>query len=450
MLIANRGEIAIRILRACKLLGLGTVAVFSDADRHALHVGWADEAYHLGPSMASQSYLNMRRIIAVAQKSGTDAIHPGYGFLSENARFARAVHDAGMIFIGPSPESIELMGNKSHARKFVSHLDIPTIAGSSGVVDSIDEALAIARKVGFPLLIKASAGGGGRGLRIVHTLDELASQFTAAQREAHGVFGDASVYLEKFLDRPRHVEVQILGDGKGAAIALGERECSLQRRHQKLVEEAPCTALDDRQRARLWDSAVRIGNSVNYRGAGTVEFLVQGRDYFFVEMNTRIQVEHPVTEWVTGLDLVKEQLLIATEWQCLSDIDWSIRGNAVECRINAENPDKDFVPSPGTVQNLTLPGGHGIRIDSALCEGNLIPPYYDSLIAKISSWGNTRHEALQRMSIALDEFSCQGINTTAPYLRELLSRQDVRDGMVDTQMITRLNEERRVKGPTIL
>ena len=430
-----------RVIRACKFSGIKTVAVFSDADKNSLHVEMADEAINIGPAQALKSYLNAEAILAAARKTGADAVHPGYGFLSENAVFARLATDAGLKFIGPSPEALELMGNKANARDFVRKLGVPTVSGSEGVVRSVVEAHRIGRAIGFPLLVKASAGGGGRGMRVIRTAETLEEEFVAAQREARVTFGDDSVYLEQFVDRPRHVEVQVLGDGEGNVIALGERDCSLQRRNQKLVEEAPCVALSSAQREALLDSAVTIGQAVNYEGAGTVEFLVERDRLYFIEMNTRIQVEHPVTEWVTGLDLVREQLLIASGSRRIADLDPRVTGNAIECRINAEDPSLDFFPSPGTVQHLRLPGGPGVRVDTALFEGYNVTPYYDSLVAKVVVWGGSRAEALQRMRVALDEFSCTGVKTTAQYLANVMDHPNVRQGLVDTQFLARLSAE---------
>lgn len=442
VLIANRGEIAVRVIRACKVLGLRTVAIYSDPDENALHVQLADEAYRVGPAPASASYLNIANIIDIARRSGADAVHPGYGFLSEKSAFARAVVEAGLVFVGPTPENIELMGDKANALKFVQSLGVPTIKGSGGVISHVKDALAVAQKVGLPLLIKAAAGGGGRGMRVVSRYEDLEKEFAVAQREARGAFGDDNVYLEQFLYRPRHVEVQILGDGTGSVTALGERDCSLQRRNQKLVEESPCIALSSDQRQRLLDSAAAVGRAVCYKGAGTVEFLVEGDHFYFIEMNTRIQVEHPVTEWVTGIDLVMEQLLIAAGSRRLDMISPAVSGHSIECRINAEDADNGFMPSPGTVRDLRLPGGPGVRVDTALYEGASVPPYYDSLIAKLCVWGNSRAQALQRMHAALGEFSCSGVKTTASYLQKLIDEPDVRQGIFDTQYLARRWVER--------
>ncbi len=414
LLVANRGEIAIRVIRAARELGLETVAVHSEADRDSLHVRMADVVVPIGPPPASKSYLKPDAIIQAAIDSGAHAVHPGYGFLSENAAFAEAVEKAGLVFVGPTPESIRIMGNKALARETAAKAGVPTVPGSDGVVGTIDEAVTVAAQIGFPVLIKASAGGGGRGIRVAGDADELRKQMSVAQAEAQSAFGDKSVYLERFIRRARHVEVQVLGDGRDVVHCF-ERECSLQRRRQKVLEEAPSPALSPATRERLCESAVRLAQSVSYRSAGTLEYLYDSDsgEFFFIEMNTRIQVEHPITEMITGIDLVHEMIRIAQGQPLrLKQSDIAIRGAAIECRINAEDPEKNFMPSPGRVSEIILPGGPGVRVDTMLYPGCAVPPYYDSLLAKLVVHAEDRVTAIARMRRALRELHVEGVKTT--------------------------------------
>lgn len=422
VLIANRGEIAVRIIRACRDLGIGTVAVYSEADRDALHVTLADEAYCIGPAPSKESYLNMTNLLSVATLIGADAIHPGYGFLSENADFAELCAACGIHFIGPSPAAIIQMGDKTTARDTMMAAGVPVVPGTEGVIEDIDEAARIAREIGYPVIVKARAGGGGKGMRVVYDEDQLQRAVTLASQEAEVNFGNAGVYLEKFLIEPRHIEIQILADQHGNVIHLGERDCSIQRRYQKLVEEAPSPAVSPELRERMGQAAVAAAQSVQYTGVGTIEFLLdQSGEFYFMEMNTRIQVEHPVTEMITGIDLVKEQILVATG-QPLSITQDEVRLNgwAIECRINAERPDKNFMPSPGTISFYLPSGGMGVRVDSACYPGYIIPPFYDSMIAKLIVWGKDRSEAVDRMNRALKEFAIDGVYTTIPFHIKLL------------------------------
>ena len=414
LLVANRGEIAVRVIRAAQELGIETVAVHSDADGESLAVRMADVVVPIGPPQASKSYLNADALMKAALDSGADAVHPGYGFLSENAAFAERVENAGLLFVGPTPESIRIMGNKSLARETAAKAGVPCVPGSVGLVESIDQAVSIATTIGWPIMIKASAGGGGRGIRVAHNADELKDQMATAQAEAQAAFGDKSVYLERFIRRARHVEVQVLGDGRNAVHCF-ERECSLQRRRQKILEEAPSPALSTETRTRLCESAVQLARSVSYRGAGTLEYLYddQTGEFFFIEMNTRIQVEHPITEMITGIDLVREMIRIAGgEPLRFRQEDIVMRGVAIECRINAEDPAKNFMPSPGKVHAVTLPGGPGVRIDSMLYPGYTVPPWYDSLLAKLVVHAEDRPAAIARMRRALGELHIEGIKTT--------------------------------------
>lgn len=414
LLIANRGEIAVRVIRAARELGIKTVSVHSDADKESLAALMADETVHIGPSQAAKSYLNVDAVITAAKSSGADALHPGYGFLSENANFVEAVEAAGLIFIGPSAHAIRTMGDKAAAREAAKRAGVPTVPGSEGVVNSEDEALSVAAQIGFPVMIKASAGGGGRGIRVAEDAEDLKKQIAVAQAEAQAAFGDKAVYLERFVRNARHVEVQILGDGT-RAIHCYERECSLQRRRQKILEEAPSPALNEQTRQQLCESAVRLAEAVNYRGAGTLEYLYDDRtgEFFFIEMNTRIQVEHPITEMITGVDLVREMIRVCSgEPLRYQQSDIVIRGAAVECRINAEDPEKNFMPSPGKIAQLTLPAGPGVRIDSMLYAGYTVPPYYDSLLAKLIVHAEDRPAAINRMRRALNELNIEGVKTT--------------------------------------
>jgi acetyl-CoA carboxylase, biotin carboxylase subunit len=445
VLVANRGEIALRIIAACKELGVATVAVHSEADRDALHVRAADESVCIGPPAPSGSYLNITSLVAAAEITGADAVHPGYGFLAENAHFAEILEEVGLKWIGPSPDAIRRMGDKSVAKTTVKESGVPTVPGSPGPLESIEDAMRLAERIGYPVLLKAVAGGGGRGMRVARNDKELAAAFELATHEAERAFGNGSIYLEKYLAEPRHVEIQIFGDAQGRVVHLGERECSLQRRHQKIMEESPSPALSDALRAKMGAAAVAAAKAVNYVGAGTVEFLLdEDGSFFFMEMNTRIQVEHPVTEMVTGFDLVKEQIRVAAG-EALSfgptpgDGDgagWRPRGHAIEFRINAEDP-VTFAPSPGTITTFHLPGGPGVRVDTAAYSGWKIPPYYDSLIAKLIVHGRDREEALARGRRALELFIVEGVKTTIPLHLRLLDDPDVRHGRFSTKWLER-------------
>ncbi len=442
VLIANRGEIALRIIRACHELGIKTVAVYSEADRDSLHVRFADEAVCIGPGPSSESYLNVPRIISAAEVTDTEAIHPGYGFLAEQPHFAEICKSCGITFIGPSAEAMQSMGDKAMARDMVKHANVPTIPGSDGPVATREEAIRIAREIGFPIMIKACSGGGGRGMRLVHTEAGLSKGYSTAKAEAEAAFGDGRLYLEKQVQRARHIEFQILADEHGNAIHLGERDCSLQRRHQKLIEESPSPALDDELRQKMGDAAVACTKAANYVSAGTVEFLLTPeREFYFLEMNTRIQVEHPVTELVTGIDLVKEQIRIATgEPLDITQDDVRIEGHAIECRINAEDPDHDFRPCPGKITALHIPGGPGVRVDSHIYAEYMVPPNYDSLLAKLLTHGKDREEALRRMERCLNEFVVEGVHTTIPFHQRLLTLQEVRAGDFHIGFVTELLE----------
>jgi len=428
ILIANRGEIALRILRACKELGIPTVAVHSTADADAMHVRFADESVCIGPPAAKDSYLNIPAILAACEITGADAVHPGYGFLSENARFAEILADHNVEFIGPKPEHIRIMGDKIEAKRTAKRLGIPVVPGSDGGVTSDTEAARIADEIGFPVLIKAAAGGGGRGMKVAREPGELSTALSTARSEAKAAFGDDAVYIEKYLGKPRHIEIQVLGDGQGNAIHLGERDCSLQRRHQKVWEESPSPALNASARDAIGETVAKAMRDINYLGVGTVEFLYEDGQFFFIEMNTRIQVEHPVTEMITDIDLIFEQIRVATGAELtLKQSDITFRGHAIECRINAENP-VSFRPSPGRILHFHPPGGLGVRIDSAVYEGYTIPPYYDSLVGKLIVHGKTRTECLMRLKRALDEVVVDGIDTTLPLFRALVSEKDIIDG----------------------
>ncbi len=428
ILIANRGEIALRVLRACHELGVQTVAVHSTADRDAKHVLLADESVCIGPPAAKESYLNVPAIMAAAEVTGAQAVHPGYGFLSENARFAEIVEAHDLTFIGPTAEHIRLMGDKIAAKKAVSDAGIPVVPGSDGGVDSYDEAQAIADGMGYPVLIKAAAGGGGRGMKVAENAGELREAFSTARAEARSAFNDDSVYIEKYLSQPRHIEVQVLADTHGNAVHLGERDCSLQRRHQKVLEEAPSPALDDATRKKIGDIVVDAIKSLGYRGVGTIEFLYENGEFYFIEMNTRIQVEHPVTEMITGIDLIREQIRVAAgERLEVNQSDIKARGWSIECRINAENP-LTFAPSPGKITEYHPPGGLGVRFDSAIYSGYSVPPYYDSLVGKLIVHGATRTEAIMRLKHSLNEMVITGIETTIPLHRALLEEDDFNSG----------------------
>jgi acetyl-CoA carboxylase biotin carboxylase subunit len=428
ILIANRGEIALRINRACKEMGIATVAIHSTADADAMHVRLADESVCVGPPPAAQSYLNMAQIIAACEITGAEAVHPGYGFLSENARFAEIVSDHGITFIGPRPEHIRLMGDKIAAKQAVAEVGIPTVPGSAGAVGSDADAAEIAAGIGYPVLIKAAAGGGGRGMKVARRVEDLSLALTTARAEAKTAFGDDSVYIEKYLERPRHIEVQVLADSAGKVLHLGERDCSLQRRHQKLWEEAPSPALNGAQREEIGGTVTGALSKLGYLGAGTVEFLFEDGRFYFIEMNTRLQVEHPVTEAVTGIDIVREQIRIAAGGPIeLDQGDIVISGNAIECRVNAENP-FNFQPSPGTITQFHAPGGLGVRFDSAIYTGYRIPPYYDSLAGKLIVHGKNRNECLMRLRRALDEIVVGGIETTIPLFQKLVRETDILNG----------------------
>jgi acetyl-CoA carboxylase biotin carboxylase subunit len=428
ILIANRGEIALRIHRAAHEMGIKTVAVHSTADSDAMHVRLADEAVCIGPPPATDSYLNIPNIISAAEISGADAIHPGYGFLSENARFAEIVESHNLIWIGPKPEHIRTMGDKVEAKRTAGALGLPLVPGSEGGVSDFDEARRIAAEIGYPVIVKAASGGGGRGMKVVPSEDKLESLMGQARSEAKAAFGDDTVYIEKYLGNPRHIEFQVFGDGKGAAIHLGERDCSLQRRHQKVLEEAPSPVITPEERARMGGIVARAMSDMGYRGAGTIEFLWEDGHFYFIEMNTRLQVEHPVTEMVTGLDLVREQIRIADgQPLLLRQEDVEFRGHAIECRINAEDP-RTFAPSPGLVGHFHQPGGLNVRVDSGLYSGYRIPPYYDSMIAKLIVWGHSREGALRRLRRALEEFVIEGVKTTIPLHQALLDEPDIQKG----------------------
>ena len=428
VLIANRGEIALRIHRACHEMGIKTVAVHSTADTEAMHVRLADEAICIGPPPVSESYLNIPNIISAAEISHADAIHPGYGFLSENARFAEIVERHNIIWIGPKPEHIRTMGDKVEAKRTAAKLGLPLVPGSEGPVEGIEEARAVAAETGYPLIVKAASGGGGRGMKIVRNESELESQMSQARSEAKNAFGDDTVYIEKYLGDPRHIEFQVFGDGRGKAIHLGERDCSLQRRHQKVLEEAPSPVISQEQRDRMGGIVARAMADMGYRGAGTIEFLYENGEFFFIEMNTRLQVEHPVTEMITGMDLVREQIRIAAgEDLSCSQEQVSFRGHAIECRINAEDP-KTFAPSPGLVQNYVAPGGMHVRVDSGLYAGYRVPPYYDSMIGKLIVYGSTRERCIMRVRRALEEFVVDGLKTTIPLHQALIEDPEFQAG----------------------
>ena len=440
ILVANRGEIAVRIVRACRDLGIKPVAVFSEADRDALHVRLADEAYEIGPAPSVESYLRIERIIDVAKRSHAEAIHPGYGFLAENADFAQAVVDAGLTFIGPSSEAMRLMGSKTSARRVAIAAGVPVVPGTTDPLTSLDEAREVALKFGYPVMLKASAGGGGKGMRLVASDEDLQSAFETAQSEAAAAFGNPEIYLEKAIERPRHIEIQIFADTQGNFVHLGERECSIQRRDQKVIEECPSPINDADLRATMGEAAINAARAVNYTGAGTIEFLLASgtRDFYFLEMNTRLQVEHPVTELVTGIDLVREQIRVA-EGLPLSfkqeDVSW--RGHAIECRVYAENPESNFMPSPGRITSLRVPAGPGVRDDSGVEMGAEVSIYYDPMISKLAAWGRTRDEAIDRLRRALDEYMVGGIKTTLPFFRELVRDAEFIEGHLDTGFISR-------------
>jgi acetyl-CoA carboxylase biotin carboxylase subunit len=440
ILIANRGEIALRILRTCEEMGIATVAIHSTIDRNALHVQLADEAVCIGEPASSKSYLNIPNIIAAALTRNATAIHPGYGFLAENARFSEICADHQIVFIGPTPEAIRAMGDKSTARETMQRIKVPTVPGSDGLLSDDQEALSMARQIGYPVMIKATAGGGGRGMRLVRGEDELIKSFMAAQGEAEAAFGNPGIYLEKFIERPRHIEFQILADSHGNVVHLGERDCSIQRRHQKLLEEAPSPALTPDLRKKMGQAAVKVAKSINYVGAGTVEFLLdQSGHFYFMEMNTRIQVEHPVTEMVTGLDLIAEQIRIAQGEKLRFKQDQiELRGHAIECRINAEDPDHNFRPAPGRISAYLPPGGPGVRMDSHVYTDYEIPPYYDSLIGKLIVWGEDRPTAIRRMRRALRECAITGLPTTIGFHQRVLDTSEFAEGKVYTNFVEQM------------
>ena len=438
ILIANRGEIAVRIIRACRELGVRTVAVFSEPDRESLHAMIADEAICIGPAKSADSYLNIKAILAACELTGAEAVHPGFGFLSENAGFARMCARCGVTFIGPSPEAMTLMGDKATAKQTMKKAGVPVVPGSDGLIESVEEAKALAEEIGYPVMVKASAGGGGRGIRRVDRPEDLEDAIVNAKQEAKSFFGDDGVYLEKFIVDPRHVEIQLLADKYGNTVYLGERDCSLQRRNQKMVEECPSPIMNPELRARMGEAAVRAAKACGYENAGTVEFLLSGDQFYFMEMNTRIQVEHPVTEFVTGVDLVKMQIRIAAgEELPFKQEDIHLTGHAIECRINAENPAQGFRPSPGGITALHMPGGPGIRIDTAVYSGYEITPYYDSMIAKLIAYAPTREEALKKMNWALAEFLVEGVDTNIDFQLKLLRDPDVEAGNYDIGFLGR-------------
>jgi len=440
VLIANRGEIALRVIRACRELDIATVAVFSEADRDSLHVRLADESVCIGPPAPAQSYNYIPRLISAAEVTGVDAIHPGYGFLSENAHFVEVCESCGFTFIGPNPEMIRRMGDKAEAKRTMKSAGLPMVPGSDGVIADVDEAAGIAREIGLPVIIKAAAGGGGRGMRIAWDEKTLRLGFGIARAEAGAAFNNSAVYLEKYIVQPRHIEIQLFGDGKGSVVHLGERECSVQRNHQKLIEEAPSAVLTPEQRTQMGELAARGAAAIGYRNAGTMEFLYdQDGSYYFMEMNTRIQVEHPVTEEVTGIDLVKEQILVAAgEPMTFRQSDVKLEGHAIECRINAEDFEHNFRPSPGKVSYWYKPGGPGLRVDSHVFAGYVIPPYYDSMIGKLIARGKTRAEAIRRMEIALEEMIVEGVKTTIPFHRLALATDKFRNGDLSTRFVEEL------------
>jgi acetyl-CoA carboxylase biotin carboxylase subunit len=447
VLIANRGEIALRVIRACKELGIATVAVYSEADRECLHVRFADDDVCIGQPPARDSYLNISRIIAAAEITGADAIHPGYGFLAENAEFAEIVRTSGIAFIGPTPDQIRQMGDKAAARELAQQLKVPTVPGSPGPVESLEDALAVAAQIGFPVIIKAAAGGGGKGMRVAVDADAFTQAYNLARQEALAAFGSDQVYIEKYLARPRHIEIQIMGDRHGRVMHVCERDCSVQRRHQKLIEEAPSPALDQGLRDRIGGSAVRLAEAISYVGAGTIEFLLdEDGSFYFMEMNTRIQVEHPVTEMCTNFDLVKEQIRVAAgEPLSLVLHGNRLRGHAIECRVNAEDPARNFQPSPGLISTFHPPGGPGVRVDTHIYAGYTVPPYYDSLLAKVIVHGNDRAEAIARMRQALDSFIIEGVRTTIPFLGRVMRHPDFVAGQIDTKFLER--EPQLLKDP---
>lgn len=437
VLIANRGEIAVRVIRACRELGIRTVAIYSEADKEALHTQLADESVCVGGPQSKDSYLNIKNILSAAILTGAEGIHPGFGFLSENSKFAQMCKECNIIFIGPDAETIDAMGNKSKAKEIMDAAGVPIIRGSKGIVETEEEAIELCKTIGYPIMIKASAGGGGRGIRIVREEKDLVSAYTMAKTEAKIAFGDDSMYIEKFIEEPRHIEVQVLGDNYGNVLYLGERDCSIQRRNQKVIEEAPSCVIDEETRRKLGDIAVKAAKAVNYKGAGTIEFLRDKYgEFYFMEMNTRIQVEHPVTEMITGIDIVKEQLNVASNKPLdINQDDITINGHAIECRINAEDPRAGFMPSPGVVNVINLPGGFGVRLDTAIYNGYKIPPYYDSMVAKLIVHGRDREEAINKMKRALDEFIIEGVKNNIEFQYEILNNKKFNEGDINTSFI---------------
>ena len=437
ILIANRGEIAVRIIRACREMGIETVAVYSEADKEALHVMLADESVCIGPAKSRDSYLNMQNIISATVLTGATAIHPGFGFLSENSSFARMCEDCNITFIGPKADTIDLLGNKSKARETMQKAGVPVVPGSDGEVEKVEDALSLAEKIGYPVMIKASAGGGGKGMREVYRAEDLENLFHAAKAEAKAAFGDDKLYMEKLVINPKHIEIQIIADQYGNVIHLGERDCSVQRRHQKMLEESPSAVMTKELRSEMGNAAVKAAKATGYVNAGTIEFLLDAQgNYYFMEMNTRIQVEHPVTEMVTGVDMIKEQIKIAAGMKLeYRQKDINVKGHAIECRINAEDPKRNFLPCPGRIEYLMFPGGPGIRVDSALYPGYLVPSCYDSMLAKLIAYGKDREEAMQRMKRALSELVIEGIETNTEYQYELLEREEIISGNYNTGLI---------------
>ena len=434
ILVANRGEIAVRIIRACKEMNIKTVAVYSEADKDAMHTRLADEAICIGPAHSIKSYLNMKNIIEAAHITGADSIHPGFGFLSENSRFAKICEESNIKFIGPKAEVIDLLGNKSNAKEMMQKAGVPVIEGSNGSIDSLEDAKKIAEKIGYPVMLKASAGGGGKGIRIINNAEELAENFNVVKQEAKISFDNDEIYLEKFVQNPRHFEIQILADEKGNVIHLGARDCSIQRKHQKMIEETPSTIVSDELRNKMGEAAVKAAQIAGYSSCGTVEFLVDNnKNFYFMEMNTRIQVEHPITEMRTGVDIVKEQIRIAAgETLKIKQEDVIFKGHVIECRINAENPKKNFMPCPGKINGINFPGGNGVRIDSSIYEGYTVPPYYDSMLAKIITHGASRNEAIAKMKRCLEELVIDGVDTNQDFLYELITNPDFIRGKFDT------------------
>lgn len=437
ILIANRGEIAVRIIRACHEMGIKVVAIYSETDKDAMHVKLSDEAYCIGKTAVKDTYINVQNILSVAIHAKAEAIHPGYGFLSENTDFAKMCEEFGITFIGPNPDIVSKMGDKSNAKDTMKSAGVPTVPGSDGEIENVEEAIEIAKNIGYPVIVKASAGGGGKGMRVVNSEDELISSIETAQKEAQNYFGNPMVYIEKYLEYTRHVEIQLVGDNYGNVVHLGERDCSIQRRHQKLVEESPSPALNEDLRNAMGNAAVKVAKAIKYNSVGTVEFLLdEDNNFYFMEMNTRIQVEHGVSEMITGIDLLKEQIAIAAgEKLSFTQEQVKINGCAIECRINAEDPVMNFIPTPGKINNYIAPGGIGIRVDSAVYTGYTIPPYYDSMVSKVIAWGRTREEAILRMKRALDEFVIDGVKTTIPFHTELMDNETFRKGNFNTKFL---------------